>query len=665
VTTTTWSRSDRSDRSDRSVRVRSGVAAVTGRLALHRRSLAVLGPLLVLAAVWQGVGMSSSPQRIDDEGTYVAQAYAVQSLGALAHYTYFYDHPPLGWLQLAAYTWSTDAFERYPAAVMAGREAMLVVQLVSVVLLWVVARRLGMARWAAGLAVVLFSLSPLAVQFHRTVYLDNIATPWLLASFALALSPQRRLWAYAGSGLCFAVAVLTKETALLLLPALVWQLTRLGAGTQIRRYGLALAGSLLVLIGAFYPVYALAKGELLPGPGHVSLLDGLRFQLLSRTASGSIFQDGTLGNAHVAQWLQLDVVLPALALLSVPLALLVRRLRPLALGLGLLFVVLLRPGYLPVPYVIAMLPLAALLIAGVADAAARHRTGRQPAPDAGAVRRLRRRPLLVAAVLVGAVSAGIAAPAWAAQQRGLFLAPLDAPSQNAQDWITANVDRQSRLIVDDAFWVDLVRAGFPRQNVVWYYKVDTDPAVERLSPRGWRDYDYLVSTESVRSTRAAEPEVAAASDASTPVAVFGKGEQRIEVRQILPAGKPALTQRLSRAAEQRTLTGRALARNPGVQLPPAVRDALTGGAVDPRIPVTLAELATASPVQVLGLPTVRGETAAGLPARAVLLRTADPAGARELLRGLPATYAPTTVTPTPQGLLLRWPLDVAALLPVA
>jgi len=263
------------------------------------------------------------------------------------------------------------------------------------------------------------------------------------------------------------------------------------------------------------------------------------------------------------------------------------------------------------------------------------------------------------------VSAGFAAPAWAAQQRGLFLAPLDAPSQNAQDWITANVDPQSRLMVDDAFWVDLVRAGFPRQNVVWYYKVDTDPAVERLSPRGWRDYDYLVSTESVRSTLGAEPEVAAAFDASTPVAVFGQGEQRVEVRQILPAGKQALSERVSTAAEQRALTGAALARNPGVQLPPAVRDALVGGSVDPRIPVALAELATASPVQVLALPADRGETAAGLPARAVLLRTGDLERARGILRGLPAAYAPMTVTSTPQGLLLRWPLDAAALLPVA
>ncbi|WP_158277089.1 hypothetical protein [Serinibacter arcticus] len=33
------------------------------------------------------------PQFIDDEGTYTAQAYAVERLGELTHYTYWYDHP--------------------------------------------------------------------------------------------------------------------------------------------------------------------------------------------------------------------------------------------------------------------------------------------------------------------------------------------------------------------------------------------------------------------------------------------------------------------------------------------------------------------------------------------------------------------------------------------
>ncbi len=40
------------------------------------------------------------------------------------------------------------------------------------------------------------------------------------------------------------------------------------------------------------------------------------------------------------------------------------------------------------------------------------------------------------------------------------------------------------MLVDDAMWVDLVRAGFERENVVCYYKADTDSDVQELAPDG-------------------------------------------------------------------------------------------------------------------------------------------------------------------------------------
>jgi len=45
--------------------------------------------------------------RTDAEGTLVADAWAIQH-GTLAHYTYIYDHPPLGWIQMAAWTWPSS-----------------------------------------------------------------------------------------------------------------------------------------------------------------------------------------------------------------------------------------------------------------------------------------------------------------------------------------------------------------------------------------------------------------------------------------------------------------------------------------------------------------------------------------------------------------------------
>jgi 4-amino-4-deoxy-L-arabinose transferase-like glycosyltransferase len=201
-------------------------------------------PVLVVVAVVHASGMTAAPQRADDEGTYVSQAWAILHLNTLAHYTYWYDHPPLGWILAAVYAAATGAFARAPNAVAAGREFLLFLQVVSSVLLYVLARRLELRRLAAAGAVLLFALSPLAVMFHRAVFLDNIATPFILAAFVLALSPARRLSAHAASGLCFGLAVLCKETSLLLLPALIWQLWHM-TDRKTRPYSFALAGSCL------------------------------------------------------------------------------------------------------------------------------------------------------------------------------------------------------------------------------------------------------------------------------------------------------------------------------------------------------------------------------------------------------------------------------------
>ena len=52
----------------------------------------------------------ATPAATDDEGTYLAQAWAVQHGQGLAHYTYWYDHPPLGWIQLAGLSWVPALF---------------------------------------------------------------------------------------------------------------------------------------------------------------------------------------------------------------------------------------------------------------------------------------------------------------------------------------------------------------------------------------------------------------------------------------------------------------------------------------------------------------------------------------------------------------------------
>ncbi len=124
-------------------------------------------------------------------------------------------------MQLAVWTWLTRTFRPGVMVVASGRAAMVLVVVVTAALVYLLARRLGCRPLFSLAAVALFGLSPLSLDVARMVMLDTIGLPWVVAAFALACSPKRRLAAAFGSGACFAGAVLSKETYLLLLPAVV------------------------------------------------------------------------------------------------------------------------------------------------------------------------------------------------------------------------------------------------------------------------------------------------------------------------------------------------------------------------------------------------------------------------------------------------------------
>ncbi len=500
----------------------------------HRVSIVSLTPLLAAVTVVAGAGLGRAPAPFDDEGTYVAQAWAVGAHHQLAHYTYWYDHPPLGWIQLAIGEWLLGPLFRSAHAIVVGRELVLVAHVVSAGLLYVLARRLGCRRGFALLAVALFGFSPLVVEWQRMVLLDNIALPWLLAAFVLAATPRRSLWAAAGAGLCLAVSVLTKETFLLLAPAVLWQLVR-NSDRKTRSFCVTAFLTTATLCLVAYPLYALLKGELFPGASHVSLLDAVHFQLVGRASSGNVLSPSSVAHRTVMEWFHQDPWFVVMSIAATAAAAWVPRLRPVALAMVIQLVMILRPGYLPIGYVVAALPFGALLAAGALDALASRDFGRR-------VRRPGLRLGLVSSVVIVALVVSIVAPRW---ERGLHSLNTDVSRSTwaAEQWIATNVPRDSRLIVDDTMWLDLVHDGFDsRESVVWFFKLDTtnnlDPSVMRMFPGGWRDFQYVVVTPSVRQSLADMGGLTPVRDAvanSTPVASFGTGDQYIEIRKIAVA----------------------------------------------------------------------------------------------------------------------------------
>ncbi|MFF5958847.1 ArnT family glycosyltransferase [Streptomyces luteogriseus] len=508
------------------------------RLRSSRPDLILCGLLLAAILVVQGWNIADYPALSDDEGTYLAQAWSVQQGNGLAHYTYWYDHPPLGWIQIAVLTWIPALISPESMTVGTMRAAMLVISGISAVLIFVLGRRLALPRWAAALGMVFFGLSPLSIVLQREIFLDNLAVMWTLLAFTLAASPSRHLWHHFGAGIAAATAVLTKETMLVVLPALFLTMWR-HSHRDTRKFALTGAVTACTLIGFAYPLFALLKGELLPGAGHVSLWDGVKYQM-TRPGSGFILDQGSGSWGVLQSWLYYDRILPLGGLAGALLLLVTwrwsvtaRALAGPALAVAILAALALRPnGYLPAMYVIQALPFLALVLAG-GTASVAHGVLRRWRSEAEK-RYVSAGRYTLAAVLALAAGAYVV-PHWYDGARTAVTTDANAPYKAASKWLATEVEdpERTRVLVDDALWLDLVHQGYrPGLGVIWFYKADLDPAVTKTMPRGWKDLDYVVASPTVRRDAADLPNVKAAMEHSDPVASFGTGEDRIEIRQI-------------------------------------------------------------------------------------------------------------------------------------
>jgi hypothetical protein len=475
----------------------------------HRAGLTWLVPALILAAALHGWNLHHAPGPNDDEGTYVSQAWTFTNHARLAPYTYWYDHPPLGWMLLGAWNLISLAGARGESLWYAGRDAMLVVHIAACGLLFVLARRLGLPRWAAALAVALFTVSPLGLAYQRLTLLDNIGTPLLIAAWALALTPRQRLAAYAGSGLLLACAILVKETNAIFAPVIgvqVWAAARGGN----RRFALSLFLCGCFGTAALYPLYAVLKGELFPGPGHVSLIGALRWQLFDRPGSGSILSPRSGTRLAVDDWLHRDwpVLLTSVAVAPV-VAWRHAVARPLVAAVAVLIAILFRGGYIPIPFPINLVWPCALLAAVGVYVVSRPLLS---APQAG---------LRVAAAVLVMVAVGAVGARALAADRPYLTANDDREYHQAEAWLYSHTWHDDVMLVDERIWTDLVQRGYPDGNMIWFYKFDLDPAVQREHPGGWRAIDYVVESSIIGATEQGLPETHSSIQHGTVVAEFG------------------------------------------------------------------------------------------------------------------------------------------------
>lgn len=465
---------------------------------LETELLVVVG-LMVVTLLAHGLNMFHYPSYtfLDDEGIYTQQAWAVLTMHKMSYYTYFYDHSPGGWLLLAAWMGITGGPNTFGNAVDSGRVLMLLLNLASVPLVYQLARKLGGNTIVAFLATLLFALSPLSIFYQRMVLLDNIMVFWVLVSLNLLLDGWGRLSRMILSGICFGLALISKETAFFLLPAVLYLVFQQRWKHQGR---FSIIGWILPVgaVVSWYVLYAGLKSEIFPkesvidiiansnasSPPGVSLVGSLLWQL-HRGGGGMFNLNNQFWYYLGTDWLLRDPVLLIGGGIAV-LINLVRGLRDRRLLAASLFGLctmyyLARGGVVMNYYVLFAIPFLALNFALAIGWG------------------LGKIPVKVAALATAAVVAvlGIGYLLLGAMQP-LFTEHPDEAGREATAWIKANVPADSYIIGRDDMWTDMHQASalgpaFPNYHTHW--KVGLDPAIRNdVFHNDWQTVDYLVTS---------------------------------------------------------------------------------------------------------------------------------------------------------------------------
>lgn len=440
----------------------------------------------------------------------MGSAWAMFEQGKLYYYTYTYDHPFLGWLQIGAFSELVGGVMTFGTSVNTGRVLMLIIAVFSTLLVFLIVHRATGRAVAALFAAVIFAVSPLGVLLHRQVWLDNIATLWLLVSLYALLTARGNLWWGVLSALAFSVAFWSKEIVVVFLPGMLY-LAYTQAHPAHRHFAFSLWAAAVAAATSLFVVLALLKDEFLP-PGvlwsssepHVSLLETYHYHA-SRGGGGSILSSGSDFRTFLGEWISLDPFLLVGGLVAAGLGLLFWRRDKFLFGISLLVIpfmlFLARGGVVRYFYVIpllALLPLALGLLAGHAANAMDKLAG--VICRGGRVWRLSGRRLRYPATLtVLALTVVLGLGAVPANYIN-FNGDRSSSQTEAARWVAENLPNESVILMDPYPWSDLraeeLVGDKPFRNAHSPLTALQDPAIRSEVLREPGDIDYMLYSTS-------------------------------------------------------------------------------------------------------------------------------------------------------------------------
>jgi endo-1,4-beta-D-glucanase Y len=451
----------------------------------HKEILVII-LVLILAGVTHGINMFHFPYFENDEGIYISQGWSVFNLSKLSPYTYWYDHAPLGWIVIGLWQRATGGVFAFGDSVASGRALMFCIHLLTSGGLIYIGKKVT-GRYLAGiLAVIVFSLSPLAIYYQRRVLLDNLAIFWVILSWAVMMKWPLKIWPSMLSAVFAGFAVLSKEIAIFFIPAwlyLIW----IGSKKN-KPFVFAVWLSAFGLVVSIYFLFAWLKGELLPYgflgevKERVSLFDTLR-QQLSRGIAYPFWDQRSLFYQNFQGWLIKDPVLTwgmtAVLAVSVLLAIRVKKIRIPAVFLLCFATFLLRSRLIIDFYIIPIIPLAALTYGVVIDflwlKIKRHEV-----------------KSALALIMVFVTAAGLGF-----RNIGQFTKDENKSLREAVDFVKKTANPNDLVVADSSIYLDL---KLPRyvgdrslNNVHWAWKIEGDKQISKdVMEDDWRNIRYLV-----------------------------------------------------------------------------------------------------------------------------------------------------------------------------
>jgi 4-amino-4-deoxy-L-arabinose transferase-like glycosyltransferase len=514
-------------------------------LVRHREWL-LIAAILLAAALLHGINMFHFPYYEDDEGTYMSQAWAIVKEGQLAPYTYWYDHAPAGWIQIALWGILTGGFHTFGPILESGRILMLLMQLGSTFMVYRIGKSVSQSTLVAILAALMFALSPYGIYFHRRVLLDNITTFWMLLSILLLVSRSlslKRVWL---SALALGISILSKELTIFLVPALAY-LVYIRADQSHRWFATIGWITLVSSIISLYVLMAVLKGELFPtgvllggSAPHVSLIGTLQSQ-------ASRGKDGGLLDLHSGFWRLVEIWIwddPMLvvggslcAIFSVFIVKTQRLIGAIGITTLSLWAFLARGGEVIGFYLVPLLPLLALNVALMLGLAIERARALLTGLSGTMIVRLAQGVVggfCLAGMLIGYTTSpdlgfkGDTLILWNSSQA--------VAQQQAVTWIEEHLSPDSHIIIDQYMWTDL-HDNYPNRYAFahYYWKVQDDPAIrDTVFHNDWRNFDYVITTiqmlTDVQNTHMTLVE--GAIEHSTVIAHFDSGGWPIEIRRV-------------------------------------------------------------------------------------------------------------------------------------